>query len=520
MSAANLIPTQHLNALRSFLAAEDSAYAAEVRYHTERFLVSPRGENEPSPALRPPSIERFARVVKVEREQFEKLREHDEPAVNHVDCITNNDANAAHLYVTSVELVSLHNRISKLKQLPPSTRHNLQRCLMRLTYWCDWTFWNTLDQWFVEQGMQRVTELESLILLDLHASPPSLPVDTAFVAHRRAKNKDRLGALCPDDLPSGWESLDFPTRWDVIGLRKWIEYSRTKLLDQPTLPESNELALLAGEVYLTRVADSHRAARRLADQRGWSGPPTPSDSQLVFSDDPTSIFHSLDYLKALEEWTDAGVAGANQQRPGKLETLGASIDSEGGAQSPLAGRAETPDELNSQPATDESNISLTVASWNDLAIGIDEDGTFLAITPVRDSGSVFPKESSVALPLRGARWKELLQLLAGSKDGNEAQKRDIFIKFGYRSKAIKKEEINDIVDDEGRMNEIKDINQKLTQAVGDLSRELREHVSAGDDQRRKNPPLSASDSKVVRSQFTCRHLLRDENGKLRFGASK
>jgi len=371
MSEAHSIPTQHLDALRPLLAAEDSGYAAEVRYHTERFLESPRGENEPSPALRPPSIERFARVVKEEREQLEQMQEHGGAAVNHVDRIANNDTNSAHLYVTSVELVSLHNRIAKLKQLPPSTRHNLQRCLMRLTYWCDWTFWNTLDQWFVEQGMQRVTDLESLILLDLHASPPSLPVDTAFVAHRRAKNKDRLGALRPDDLPSGWESLDFPAQWDVIGLRKWIEYSRTKLLDQPTLPESNELALLAGEVYLTRVADSHRAARRLADQRGWSDPPTPSDSQLVLAiGELESILNSLNYLKVLEEWIDNGVTGANQEQPGKREPPGAPKYSEDGAQAQLDGgagmlydlngRLAAPDEVNGDEQAEAAKLATPI----------------------------------------------------------------------------------------------------------------------------------------------------------------
>ena len=162
-------------------------------------------------------------------------------------------------------------------------------------------------------------------------------------------------------------------------------------------------------------------------------------------------------------------------------------------------------------------VKLSVTSWCDLAIGIDEDGGYLGVTHAPHFGRVFPKESSAVLPLNGKRWKKLLDLLAESDDGCTATKADLFSEFGYLSKTVKEEEIADIRHDCGRMNEIKSAKHKPSQTIADFSRELREYVSAPDDRPRHNPPLRASDEKLVRARFTCRHLLRDDAGKLRFG---
>lgn len=141
------------------------------------------------------------------------------------------------------------------------------------------------------------------------------------------------------------------------------------------------------------------------------------------------------------------------------------------------------------------------------------------MTPVPEFRSVFPKESAVSLPLKGDRWKQLLKHLATSNDGCTANKCDLFVALDYLSQTIKDEDIEEIRDKQGRMSEIKSVSQRLTQAIGDLNRELRDCVVADDDEPRRNPPMSVSDPKVVRSKFTCRYLLRDEQ-KFRFGDPK
>jgi|GEM_PF-2178536 len=74
---------------------------------------------------------------------------------------------------------------------------------------------------------------------------------------------------------------------------------------------------------------------------------------------------------------------------------------------------------------------LTIATWEELGIGIDEDGSYLAVTPCPAYGAVFPKEKATRLDLRGDRWKHLLDLPAKSKDGNSAKKQDVMIALRY-----------------------------------------------------------------------------------------
>jgi len=171
-------------------------------------------------------------------------------------------------------------------------------------------------------------------------------------------------------------------------------------------------------------------------------------------------------------------------------------------------------------AESEQAVKLEVPRWSDLAIGIDEDGGYLAVSPVPDNGAVFPKEKSVRLDLPGDRWKRLLQALSTSEDGKTVPKKDLLVSFGHVGEIPKEKDLAELRNDRGSLQQIKKSVNKLAGAIGDLNRELRKQVHARDDKRRANPPMSASDSEVVCANFTTRHLLRDRNGKLQFVASE
>jgi hypothetical protein len=167
-----------------------------------------------------------------------------------------------------------------------------------------------------------------------------------------------------------------------------------------------------------------------------------------------------------------------------------------------------------------SHPLIVVKSWGDLAIGIDVDSSFLAVSSVLESGSVFPKERAIPLPLKGERWKTLLYLLARSDDGNTAKTKDLFHEFGYLTTSISRRDLEEIRNDVGALNQIKTVDGRLTSAIGDLSRQLRRFVSATNDEKRKSIPLSKAGKDTVKSGFMCRYLLKDSDGKLRFGEVK
>ena len=187
-----------------------------------------------------------------------------------------------------------------------------------------------------------------------------------------------------------------------------------------------------------------------------------------------------------------------------------------GTTTPSSPRLE---EVANRPIVEQA-VKLEISTWAALAIGIDENGGYLAVSPVPDNGAVFPREKSLPLDLPGNRWKELLEALSTSEDGKTAIKKDLFVKFGYISRIPKDEELEDLRDDQGQVNQIKTVAHRLATAIGDLNRELRKQVHAEDDKPRTNLPMSASDSKLILANFTTRHLQRDAGSKLRFGASK
>ena len=167
-------------------------------------------------------------------------------------------------------------------------------------------------------------------------------------------------------------------------------------------------------------------------------------------------------------------------------------------------------------AESKSKFVLSVESWNELAIGIDENGSFLAVSPVPEPRGLFARESAKELPLRGKRWATLLEQLAKSESGQSVRRQDLMIEFGYLGASVSRETIAQLRDNADKFRVVQSASKTLTQAIGDLNRQLRSFVCSGDDKKRRNSPLLVED-RYVCSRFTSRYLLRDESGKLRFG---
>lgn len=168
--------------------------------------------------------------------------------------------------------------------------------------------------------------------------------------------------------------------------------------------------------------------------------------------------------------------------------------------------------------TADNEPRLTVDRWSDLAIGIDEDGSYLAVTPLPEPGERFVKRNAIPLKLPGKQWKALLDLLARSSDGRTAAKRDVITVFGYMKlpETTDDDLLEELRSDSGAMEELKTANRRLTAAISNLSRRLRDQVS-GPIGRDAPTVLSVASDDQIEAVFVVRHLLRDSGGDLRFG---
>ena len=166
----------------------------------------------------------------------------------------------------------------------------------------------------------------------------------------------------------------------------------------------------------------------------------------------------------------------------------------------------------------ESNAPLRIEQWEDLGIGIDDEGKYLAITPCPHSGAVVraKRKRAVELSLPGKQWEELLKLLAKSTHGNSAQEHDLLVKFGYFRPGG--HSIEEIRGDLASMKIVSHAHKDLTRAIADLNKRLRRHVNVRNPD--SGPPLSAAKPGKVRSLFVVRYLLRDHNGRIHFGKAE
>lgn len=143
--------------------------------------------------------------------------------------------------------------------------------------------------------------------------------------------------------------------------------------------------------------------------------------------------------------------------------------------------------------------NVNLKSWEDLGIGIEIvmkndieiEHVYWALIPCPKSGDpVVLNKRAKKLSLHGDRWKHLLDLLAESKNGNDAYRGVVSAAFGNP--------------------------QKLSVPIAELNRNLREHIKF--ENSKKKPPLSAANPIVVCSAFVVRYLFLDEDEKtLRFG---
>lgn len=179
--------------------------------------------------------------------------------------------------------------------------------------------------------------------------------------------------------------------------------------------------------------------------------------------------------------------------------------------------AEAEERAPDKPSGEEHQFILEIPRWCDLAVGIDKDGRYLAVTPPPECGGIFPKESSVELDLPGKQWKELFDLLAQSEHGNTAGKAALTEAFGYVKKGDRTiEELDRLQHQSDMRNLLKTARSRLTGAIADLGRKLRRQVR-GLASREGGPVLSVGDPGVVQAAFVTRYPVRGSDGKLRFG---
>ena len=180
---------------------------------------------------------------------------------------------------------------------------------------------------------------------------------------------------------------------------------------------------------------------------------------------------------------------------------------------------QTPAAAGNKGDTSMTDPFLTVSKWEELGIGIDADGKYLAITPAPEFGAVFPREKAVAIDLPGKQWESLLDLFACSENGDTADKQDVMLAFGYLEKGMgNPEDYEELIRDQRKMKIIKAAPGRLTAAVKDLGRKLRAKANVN-EQSSNNPVLSVKENQFVRARFVVRHLVRDGNGKLVFGSA-
>jgi hypothetical protein len=157
---------------------------------------------------------------------------------------------------------------------------------------------------------------------------------------------------------------------------------------------------------------------------------------------------------------------------------------------------------------------LTIAKWEELGIGIDEDSRYLAVSPPPELGDVFPKERAIELDLRGNQWRILLDLLAKSEHGNTATKIDVMTAFRYCKQGGIADE-DEVKDSSQKMTVLHTASGHLTGAMADLGRKLRKLVQG--PTAASTPVLSTAEPKVVQAAFVTRYLLRGADRKLHFG---
>lgn len=175
--------------------------------------------------------------------------------------------------------------------------------------------------------------------------------------------------------------------------------------------------------------------------------------------------------------------------------------------------------------TSESTGILEVANWSELAIAIDEQRRYWATTPAPRVGEEFPVNKAVRIALRGARWRSILTRAASSADGRTVQLRDLLSELGIAagpstiekdSRARPCEIENAQVEGAGLSRKGSSVSGQLRSLLGDLRRKLRQVIRGPRDDE---PTFLVRQKTTIDTGFVVRYLIRDENGRNRFGTA-
>jgi hypothetical protein len=282
------------------------------------------------------------------------------------------------------------------------------------------------------------------------------------------------------------ESAQGPTwwhgEWPAGGIRSkqdMVPYLRSRLDDLRSALWSGEAVVreIATEFAVQAVGNAHAALARFGGKKL----PRPSQDQLQ---------------------NTGGVESA-------LEDILSAISSGWGKDEFAASRGTKDSGTQPGEPTGSAGILLHVNRWDDLGLGIGEDG-YWAITPCPELGGIFTRSEATKLRLAGRRWLDVLSWFSKSENGRTAKRSDLAYALRFAQRGTVSKESAEYDD---RLQEQKTGLKKLTNAMSDLGREMRELV-ATEDKTKVFQVVSRTDYVAA---FTIRCLWRDDGGRLRFG---
>ena len=164
---------------------------------------------------------------------------------------------------------------------------------------------------------------------------------------------------------------------------------------------------------------------------------------------------------------------------------------------------------------------LSVERWSELAIGVDAQRQYWAITPPPEIGAIFKKSQAMELSLPGDRWKKVLSALAESPEIDSIRRDELIVRLGYLPPpsqlerevrampgAVESAQIDSLqVRQKAALNRLKD-------TLSDLRRELLK-VAEGPTERGRHCLRAAGE--WIHSGFVVRYLMYDESNRLIFG---
>jgi hypothetical protein len=162
------------------------------------------------------------------------------------------------------------------------------------------------------------------------------------------------------------------------------------------------------------------------------------------------------------------------------------------------------------PITDQPKAGkIEIAKWADLGIGIDDDWTYYAFSPCPENGEKVKLKNAMILPLKGkTRWPKVLPCFARSDDGKTADQEELAAELGYYKKG---DVTNAQAFDAGMVGKAKAVRDKLRITMADLGEILRRFIATD------KTKVFESNGDYYRTEFTTRHLFRDDDGYVTFG---